>query len=366
MNYKISFCTVSMDRLHHLKQTLPQNIVDNLGYPNVEFVLLDYNSKDGLEEWVNDEMSEYIDSGILVYYKTEEPTHFHRSHSRNVMFKLASGDILVNLDADNFAGKDFASFVNDKFNEDDNIFMAPKFGNGDGAYGKVCVKKEDFLSIRGYDEEIAGWGSEDTDFYYRLKFLGRNQVSFEAPEYLECIAHGDEERVNNQENFEALHRLYCIVTNEYSKIILLFNDNTLERGTVIYNVPEIQNMVGSPWAVLEGEEWVKGEWTFENGTYSFMYTNADPEKEIMKNSGGALSIYSTSDPKKEKYFRMDEMKDARNQAVLLHEATKNYLKFKENYDNNRMIVNLDEFGITEIIPKKQAYKGYALIHEKRC
>ena len=100
MDYKISFCTVCMNRLYHLKQTLPRSIKDNMDYPNVEFVLLDYNSEDGLENWVNTEMSDYIDSGVLVYYKTEEPEHFHRSHSRNVMFKLASGDILINLDAD--------------------------------------------------------------------------------------------------------------------------------------------------------------------------------------------------------------------------------------------------------------------------
>ena len=54
--YKISFATVCMNRLHHIRQTLPKNIADNSDYENVEFILLDYNSSDGLEEWVKETM----------------------------------------------------------------------------------------------------------------------------------------------------------------------------------------------------------------------------------------------------------------------------------------------------------------------
>src|SRR6187402_102950 len=98
---RISFCTVCMNRIEHLKQTLPKNIEDNIAYGNLEFLLLDYNSKDGLEEWVESEMKEYIDKGILHYYKTTEPEYFHRSHSRNMIIKKATGDIVCNIDADN-------------------------------------------------------------------------------------------------------------------------------------------------------------------------------------------------------------------------------------------------------------------------
>ncbi|KKL80749.1 hypothetical protein LCGC14_2001600, partial [marine sediment metagenome] len=50
--YKISFCTTCMGRLYNLKETLPKNIEANGEYPNVEFVILDYNSSDGLGDWV--------------------------------------------------------------------------------------------------------------------------------------------------------------------------------------------------------------------------------------------------------------------------------------------------------------------------
>lgn len=44
--YSISFCTVCMNRTLHLKETLIKNIRDNSAYPNLEYVLLNYGSKD--------------------------------------------------------------------------------------------------------------------------------------------------------------------------------------------------------------------------------------------------------------------------------------------------------------------------------
>lgn len=62
-----------MNRLHHLEQTLLTNILDNADYPDLEFVLLDYNSTDQLEQYVKTSLQQYIDNGTLVYYKTNGP-----------------------------------------------------------------------------------------------------------------------------------------------------------------------------------------------------------------------------------------------------------------------------------------------------
>lgn len=58
-----------MDRLFHLKKTLLKNIKNNITYPHLEFVLLDYNSQDGLEEWVVENCKEYLENGILKYHR---------------------------------------------------------------------------------------------------------------------------------------------------------------------------------------------------------------------------------------------------------------------------------------------------------
>ena len=102
---KITFCTVCMGRLHHVEKTLIKNIKDNSEYPHLHFILLDYNSKDNLESWIKDQMGSYLQSGLLSYYKTTDPVFFHRSHARNMAFRLAEDGIICNIDADNFTDR---------------------------------------------------------------------------------------------------------------------------------------------------------------------------------------------------------------------------------------------------------------------
>lgn len=108
---QISFCITCMNRLKHLQETLEKNILDNFLVDEVEFVVLDYNSQDGLEEWIAQSMMKYIEMGILVYYRTTEPAYYRRSHSRNMVFRLAEGEVVCNLDADNYLGRGFAEFM---------------------------------------------------------------------------------------------------------------------------------------------------------------------------------------------------------------------------------------------------------------
>ena len=71
--YRISFCTVAMGRLDHLRQTLPCNIEAASDYPNCEFVLLDYGSRDGLADWVKSYCMPWLDSGKLTYLRIDGP-----------------------------------------------------------------------------------------------------------------------------------------------------------------------------------------------------------------------------------------------------------------------------------------------------
>ena len=66
---KVAFFTTCMNRLHHLKKTLPQNIKDNQDYEDCVFVVLNYNSRDGLHEWMLENMAEQIKSGLEIKKK---------------------------------------------------------------------------------------------------------------------------------------------------------------------------------------------------------------------------------------------------------------------------------------------------------
>ncbi|MBW2992378.1 glycosyltransferase family 2 protein [Candidatus Woesearchaeota archaeon] len=212
---KISFCIPCMGRLEHLKKTLPKNIENNMRYPHIEFVLLDYNSQDGLEEWVKKNMLAYIKKGILVYYKTFDPKRFHMSHAKNMTHRLATGDILCNLDADNFLDKDFAFLINEKFNKytmiagDDskNDLRWNKFCKGIGinpdntfVWGMLCIKKEHFYEFDGYDESFLPYGHEEVDLYKRIRKgydIKKDRIFIKK--IRNRVKHSDRERLENME-----------------------------------------------------------------------------------------------------------------------------------------------------------------------
>ena len=172
--HKISFNITCMNRLHHIKQTLQQNIHDNFLSEQVEFNLLDYNSTDGLERWVK-QQGELFDTGIFNYYKTITPTCYHRTHSRNMAFRLSTGDIVCNLDADNYLGEGFVAYILNLFCvSDEKAFYTPRYSERD-VIGRLCLWRKHFLSVNGYNEALPGYGLEDIELYYRLWKSGIEQ-----------------------------------------------------------------------------------------------------------------------------------------------------------------------------------------------
>ncbi len=194
----ISFCTACMDRLHHLQQTLPQNLADNQDYDRLEFVVLDYNSSDGLEDWVGEHLTEALQSGRLKVFRTPEPKAFHHSHARNLAFRQAAGEILCNVDADNFTGPGFARYVDQRFATLERAFLAVDRELQDrfpASFGRICVRRRHFLESAGYDEAMAGYGWEDIDFCARLTRLGLEFLTIDDDRYLRYLEHGQQERV---------------------------------------------------------------------------------------------------------------------------------------------------------------------------
>jgi glycosyltransferase involved in cell wall biosynthesis len=191
---KISFYTTCMGRLHHLKLTLPANLRSALAYGNVEFVLLDYNSPDGLEDWVREELSPHIQSGMVNYYKTTRPQAYDSSKAKNTAARLTTGDIICNLDADNWLGFGFAEHLAQLFDAPRTIVRA--LAPLGGVFGRLSVFREDFLALGGYDESFRGFGFDDTDFFNRARAAGFVDKIF-ARKYALCLSHPNAERTAN-------------------------------------------------------------------------------------------------------------------------------------------------------------------------
>lgn len=197
---RISFCTTCMDRLFHLKQTYLKNIENMSSYPDAEFILLDYGSKDGLEDWVKANLSERISSGRVAYYRTADPKNWVAAHAKNMAQRLASGDILCNLDSDILMPKMFCEYIESVFSQKPAVIMAfeseDPYGNN-GCAGMVIARKEHFYSVNGYDENIKdGWGYDDMNFQFRCRMHNSLEL-FVPPKVCLCIPHPNEVRTAN-------------------------------------------------------------------------------------------------------------------------------------------------------------------------
>lgn len=231
---KISFCITCMNRAKHIKKTLRKNMRNNAAYPYLEFVLLDYNSQDDLQEWVFKHFKKEIASGRLVYYQTKKPQAFEMSRAKNMAHQLASGEVVCNLDADNYAGYDFAFYINSVMDINSHSIGAQDYIHKKNIFtgspisdcgGRIFLLKEFFTKLGGYDERFVAYGCEDIDFKMRAKRFG---LTFQyIPRYfLKAIRHTNRLREKNM----------LLTTQQALKINHAFMKTKNEDEVVVSNV----------------------------------------------------------------------------------------------------------------------------------
>lgn len=196
-----------MGRLHHLSQTLPTNIINTASYPNREFIILNYGSKDGMHDWAFKNLKPWIDKGIVKYFRTQLPEFFIAAHAKNIAHRQATGDIVCNVDADNFLVEGFAELLVSYHKNSNCIVASPSvdvFGTA-GSCGKISVRTEHFYSVNGYDEDWnIGWGWDDVNFRYRTRMLNNLDYHEVDPKWCRVIHHSIEERGSNFKNKDVL------------------------------------------------------------------------------------------------------------------------------------------------------------------
>jgi len=181
-----------MNRFFQIKHTLVQNLKDNEEDKDVvDFVLVDFNSKDGLKEFVLNNFKKELEEGYLKYYFTQELKCWKAPIAKNTPHRLAQGDILVNLDADNYTGYKGGKFLLDIYKANDrNIFIHQgqgKSGFGKGNAGRVSYYREDFMKIGGHDEDFLPMGHLDVDVSNRLMAIKVKKVQEPNDKYNDAI-----------------------------------------------------------------------------------------------------------------------------------------------------------------------------------
>lgn len=170
---RISFCVTCRGRLDHLRATLPSNLFhDYHDVGGVEFVVIDYGDGPELSEWISG-FKRSLDAGALVYGRVEAAC-YDSPHAKNVAHRLSSGEILVNLDADNVFSRDFPAWLDGLFSAPGKIFAR---GTKASLGGMIAVRRDDWEKLGGYDERFGdGYGYDDDNFIHRLEAAGWKPV----------------------------------------------------------------------------------------------------------------------------------------------------------------------------------------------
>src|SRR5271168_3587589 len=236
----IVFCTTCKGRAQHLEQTLPKNLADNPS-DNCRFVVLDYGSIDHLTPYLKLHHHKAIKSCKLTVYHFPTAGVFHMTHAKNMAHRvgmLEGGDVLVNLDADNYTERGFADYIESALlGKIEETFLyarwrtAPRIPKG--CSGRIVVSKRAFLNAGGYDEKYDTWGPDDKDFSTRLRRLGYTSQEIDR-RYLNAVLHTDKMRFREYPHVTPGDYTHCEPTVESSDVTIA-NYGNIGCGVVYKN-----------------------------------------------------------------------------------------------------------------------------------
>ena len=168
----ISYCTSCKGRRYQLQSTLYHNL-QRLKEIDAEWIILDYHSNDNLAELLKlPWFKQLFDIEKIKMFRVTEDFPFEMPLAKNLAHRYASGDILFNLDADNFIDNSYEALSILK--EDQFLWTKGLRDNGTG--GRIGCHRKHFMELNGYNLDYAGAGYEDIDFAYRLQKLNLEKV----------------------------------------------------------------------------------------------------------------------------------------------------------------------------------------------
>ncbi len=168
---KISFCITSRNRLRQLEKTLEKNLA-LIG--NHEIALVNYGCEQGLDRFI-EQFTPQIQSGILRYFSVTGISQFHAAKAKNLSHRLATGDILFNLDGDNFISADLIQKTVNLFKLHPYSILHAAHIDGStnhGTCGRIALHRDNFYHLGGYDEALLPMGAQDTNLIERGVHLG--------------------------------------------------------------------------------------------------------------------------------------------------------------------------------------------------
>lgn len=171
---KVSYCSTCKGRLWQLKRTLLPNLSALEGI-DAEWIILDYNCEDNVSEILRTHpvANAAMLKGKLKVYKLTAQIPWSMPLAKNLAHSLAEGDVVVNLDIDNYIG---SSFEQVKDLKDDEYLWSNPSTLINGVYGRIALTKTSFYRVGGYDLDLFGMGYDDLDLLARLNKLNYTPI----------------------------------------------------------------------------------------------------------------------------------------------------------------------------------------------
>ena len=161
---KISFCTPVCNRLYQLIETFDHNCKVISENKDTEWIILNFASHDGLHDFMISRLNKI--STRIVYAKDTSNRMWHMSSGKNSAHAVASGNVLVNMDCDNYIDPN-VDIIKTKFQSGTQILRTWTGIYGDGTCGRVSIDKDSFYKLGGYDENFYPAGYQDIDIFKR-------------------------------------------------------------------------------------------------------------------------------------------------------------------------------------------------------
>lgn len=181
---KISLCTTCCNRLGQFEQTFEANAEQILAYPEVEWVIVNFNSADALDRFMGDRLGDLPER--IVYVRESSGRSWHASIAKNVAHRHAAGRVLMNLDCDNLIG-DALEVVEEYFGQHYRLAHLWTGVLGDGTYGRIAIDRELFHALGGYDESFYPMAYQDADLVARAAAMQARCIRVPSPEGLALV-----------------------------------------------------------------------------------------------------------------------------------------------------------------------------------
>ena len=176
-----------------------------------EVVIVDWSSREPVTQfldlrvadpWVAD--SRVVDSRVADHrvrvVRVSGQAHWHASKCHNLEVRLATGDLVLRIDADDLLSESFFRLHTLRESEFWCVDQSVRFRSDDEMHlsGVIYARKSDFLRVGGYSERLVTYGHEDDDLVDRLRALGL-QSRYLNLDSMRHIPHSDGDRVVNQD-----------------------------------------------------------------------------------------------------------------------------------------------------------------------